>query len=63
MSRYRRGRGSDDALSLVVWLLIIIVAMPVTGLYFLLRKDPSKRWLGWVLLIGGIILWIIVAAA
>lgn len=62
MSRYRRGRGNDDAVSLIAWLLVIIVAMPFTGLYFLLRKDPSKRWLGWVLLIIGIILWIAVLA-
>lgn len=43
MSRYRRGRGNDDALSLIVWICVLLIAMPIAGLYFLLRKDPSKR--------------------
>ena len=60
MSRYHRGKGTDDALMLVVWILLIMFLMPVVGLYFLLRKDPSKRGLGWVLLIVGIILWVVV---
>ena len=60
MGRYRgrKGMSTDDTLLFVVWVLLIIFLMPLTGLYFLLRKDPSKRWLGWVLLIAGMILWI-----
>ena len=62
MSRYHRRRGNDDALALVVWLLLIVFLMPIVGLYFLLRQDPSKRGLGWVLLIIGIVLWIAIGA-
>ena len=62
MSRYHRRRGNDDALSLVVWLLLIVFLMPIAGLYFLLRQDPSKRGLGGVLLIIGIVLWIAIGA-
>ena len=62
MSRRRRGLGTDDVVSLVVGLMIAMIAMPITGLFFLLRKNPSKRWLGWILLILGVILWIVVLA-
>ena len=61
MSRYHKRRESDNALSWVVWILLIIGAMPIAGLYFLLRKDPSMRWLGWILLIAGIVLWVAIA--
>ena len=60
MRRYRRRKGTDDTLSFVVWILLIVFLMPITGLYFLLREDPSRRGLGWVLLIFGAILWIVI---
>ena len=62
MSRYYRHRGTDNALSLVIWLLLIIFLLPLAGLYFLIRKDPSQRGLGWALLIIGILLWVFLGA-
>ena len=62
MSRSHRNKGDDDALSFVVWALLIIFLMPFAGLYFLLKKDHSMRWLGWILLIVGIVLWVIIGA-
>jgi uncharacterized membrane protein len=55
----RRRSGDDAAINLVLTLIAIVFFMPIVGLYFLLRKNPDKKVLGWVLLIGGIILWII----
>lgn len=60
MSNYHRGRGSDGAVSLILRLFVLFAALPIVGARLLLREDPSKRALGWVLLIIGIILWIII---
>lgn len=60
MSRYRRRKDDDAAMGLIVLLLLIVFALPLVGLYYLLQNDPSKRILGTILLIVGIILWIIV---
>lgn len=62
MSRRRR-RSSDDYTGLGCLAIIIlgIILMPIAGLVMVLSEDPNKRTLGWILLIGGIILWIIMA--
>ena len=60
----RRRRSDDDAaMGCVVYALLVIFFMPIVGLVLVCGKDPEKKTLGWVLLVVGIILWIIVAAA
>ena len=59
--RYGRKRSDDDAaIGCIVYLLLIIFFMPIVGLFLICRKDPDKKPIGWVLLIIGIILWIVV---
>ena len=64
MSRYRRrrGMGNEDVISLIIGAALVVFLMPFAGLFFLLKKDRSMRWLGWVLLILGIIIWIVIGA-
>ena len=60
----RRRRSDDDAaMGCIVYALLAIFFMPIVGLVLVCGKDPEKKTLGWVLLVVGIILWIIVAAA
>lgn len=60
----RRRRSDDDAaIGCVVYALLAIFFMPIVGLVLVCGKDPEKKTLGWVLLVVGIILWIIVATA
>lgn len=59
--RYGRKRSDDDAaIGCIVYLLLIIFFMPIVGLFLICGKDPDKKPIGWVLLIIGIILWIVV---
>ena len=58
MSRHRGDKGTDFGLKIVIYGMLIIFMMPIAGLIFLLRDDPSLRGLGLVLLVVGIILWI-----
>lgn len=60
----RRRRSDDDAaMGCIVYAILAIFFMPIVGLVLVCGKDPEKKALGWVLLVVGIILWIIVAAA
>lgn len=62
---YRRGPsfGGDSATGCFVYFLLGIIAMPLLGLYLMLKKDASDNThvLGGVLLIVGIIIWIAIA--
>ena len=62
---YRRGPsfGGDSATGCLVYFLLGIIAMPLLGLYLMLKKDASDNThvLGGVLLIVGIIIWIAIA--
>jgi hypothetical protein len=61
MSRGRRSRSSDDeAIGCLVYAILAVFLMPFFGLAFVLGKDPEKKTLGWVLLVVGIILWIVI---
>lgn len=60
MRRYRRHSNDDAAMGCIVYLLLVLFFMPLVGLYLVCGKDPEKKTLGWVLLIIGIILWIVV---
>ena len=62
MRRYCRRRRDNDISPSLVTLLLAFYALPLVGLYFLLRKDPSQRGLGGILFVIGIILWSVVGA-
>lgn len=61
--RRPRKDGDDCTTSCIVYFILGIVAMPLLGLYLLLKKDADDgtRAIGAVLLIVGIILWVVVA--
>ena len=60
MSRGRKRSDDEAALGCIVYLLLIVFFMPIVGLFLVCGKDSDKKALGWVLLVIGIILWIIV---
>ena len=60
MRRGRRHSNDDAAMGCIVYLLLVLFFMPIVGLYLVCGKDPEKKTLGWVLLILGVILWIVV---
>ena len=60
MRRGRKGSDDDAATGCIVYLILILFFMPIVGLFLICGKDPDKKPLGWVLLIIGIILWIVV---
>ena len=62
MSRRRRF-DDDTAMGCIVYALLAIFFMPIVGLVLVCGNYPEKKTLGWVLLVVGIILWIIIAAA
>lgn len=57
----RRG-GDDGTASCLVYFILAIFAMPLLGLYLMLKKsaDDGTRVLGVVLLIAGIIIWVMI---
>jgi len=58
----RRGRRKDDdaVIGCLAYVLLAIFFMPIVGLVMLCGKDPEKKTWGWILLIAGIILWLII---
>jgi hypothetical protein len=61
MIRGRRNSSSDDGVTgCLAYVLLGLFLMPILGLVFISSKDPDKKTLGWILLVVGIILWIIV---
>ena len=60
MSRGRKRSDDDAAIGCVIYLILIVFFMPIVGFALVCGKNPDKKALGWVLLIIGIILWIVV---
>ena len=62
--RRPRKDGDDCTTSCIVYFILGIIAMPLLGLYLILKKDAddSAKTLGWVLLIVGIIIYGIIGA-
>lgn len=57
----RKGRSKDDgAIGCLAFALLALFMMPVTGLVMVCSKDSEKKTLGWILLVVGTILWIII---
>ena len=57
--KQRTNKNDEPALGCVVYALIGLLFMPIVGLFLACGKDPEKRMLGWILLVDGIILWIV----
>lgn len=54
-----RRNNDDGMLECIAYILLGLFFMPFIGLFLIGGKDPDRRILGWILLIAGIILWII----
>ena len=58
----RRRRSSDDAaMGCVAFAILALLFMPIVGLVMICSKDPDKQTWGWILLVVGAILWLMVA--
>lgn len=57
---YYGGRRDDDGIGCLVLLILAVLAMPLAGLYLILKKagDDGTKAVGWILLIVGAIIWI-----
>lgn len=53
-------KDDEAALGCVVYAIIGMLLMPIVGLFFVCSKDSEKKLLGWILLVVGVVLWIIV---
>ena len=60
MSRGRkRNKDMENAMSIALWVLAIVFAMPIVGGYLLFNgKTPLKVGLGLILLLLGITIWV-----
>ena len=57
----RKGRSKDDgATGCLAFALLALFLMPVVGFIMVCSKDPEKKTLGWILLVVGTILWIMI---
>ena len=61
MSRGRK-RADDDVTGCLAYIFLGLFFMPIVGLYFVLGKDPDRKPLGWIWLVVGIIIWILIGA-
>ena len=57
----KRNRDDDAALGCVVYAILGIVLMPIIGLVLVCSKDPEKKTWGWILLIIGLVLLVILS--
>lgn len=55
----RRKNETESGLGCVAAMILGVLFMPIVGLVFVCGKDPGRKTLGWVLLVGGIILWLL----
>lgn len=60
MRRYKRRTGQERTIHLVVWLILVIVLMPVAGLYLMSCEDAKARPWGSLLFVAGAVLWLAV---
>ena len=57
--RHRRGGSDDSGLGCLISIVLIFLAMPLAGIYMLIKgKDASQKVIGSILLIVGIVIWI-----
>lgn len=54
-----RKKDDDAAIGCIVYALLALFLMPIVGLFLVFSEDPEKRMWGWILLIGGTILCIV----
>lgn len=57
----RKVRSKDDgATGCLAFALLALLLMPVVGFVMVCSKAPEKKTLGWIFLIVGTILWIMI---
>lgn len=61
MARGRRKNSDDTAMGCIAYVIGALLFAPIVGLFMVCSKDPDKKSAGWLLLIGGSILWLILA--
>lgn len=59
MSRMRQN--ASEGAGAIALAILIIVAMPICGLYLIRKKDMNEKVSGWILLVVGLALWIAIA--
>lgn len=59
----RRDGGGDSGGNCLTLLILAMVAMPLVGLYLILKSDGEEgtKVLGWILLVLGTIIWLYIA--
>lgn len=57
----RKRQNSSEGAGAIALAILIIVAMPIYGLYLIRKKDMNEKVSGWILLVVGLALWIAIA--
>jgi len=57
----RKRQNASEGAGAIALAILIIVAMPICGLYFIRKKDMNEKVSGWILLVVGLALWIAIA--
>ena len=53
----RRRDDDEQVIGCVIYLMLIVLFMPVAGIYLLSKPSPDAKVGGWILLIIGAVLW------
>lgn len=59
MSRNRKN--SSEGAGAIALAILIIIAMPIYGLYLIRKQDINEKISGWILFVVGLALWIAIA--
>lgn len=57
----RKRQNASEGAGAIALAILIIVAMPIYGLYLIRKKDMNEKVSGWILLVVGLALWIAIA--
>ena len=54
----RRGRKQNEAEKLVINSIVLLLMLPIIGLFMVGSKDPTRKTVGGVLLVIGLVIWL-----
>ncbi len=62
--RKQKRHSDDGVIGCLIWVIIILIALPVYGVYRIITgKSDGEKAVGVLLLIVGILLWIVVGTS
>ena len=56
--RNKNYNSDNSGFGCLLMLIVLIFAMPLVGIYLIVKGNENEKTVGWILLILGMILWI-----